>query len=194
MISSTWDGNINWLFHVRDSHSWVKALNHSDTSPISEFSPSLASPAQPSPAQHSSARAKNGFDIPLMLCVVWYQIPSPHTPPRPLTCPDCWEMSRWIFLRGRQLIYDMWYHTTHYTIQASQTFQIIRMDSWSCISLSGFEAQTYVVSWVSQFCVETIVVFRPKYLKFLTKIFDGSVSGDHQYWARDTSWMPSYKQ
>ena len=46
MISSTWDGNINWLFHVRDSHSWVKALNHSDTSPISEFSPSLASPAQ----------------------------------------------------------------------------------------------------------------------------------------------------
>ena len=185
MISSTWDGNINWLFHVRDSHSWVKALNHSDTSPISEFSPSLASPAQP-----SSARAKNGFDIPLMLCVVWYQIPSPHTPPRPLTA------EKWVdeYFWGADNSYDMISHITQY-----RHAKLFKSSGWileavfHCRNV-GVWSSTYVVSWVSLFCVETIVVFRPKYLKFLTKIFDGSVSGDHQYWARDTSWMPSYKQ
>ena len=178
MISSTWDGNINWLFHVRDSHSWVKALNHSDTSPISEFSPSLASPAQ-----LSSARAKNGFDIPLMLCVVWYQIPSPHTPPRPLTCPDCWEMSRWIFLRGRQLIYDMWYHTTtHYTIQACQTFQIIRMDSWSCISLKECRGLKFNLC-----CIMSFTVLCWNYCGVQTKIFE--VSDKNIWWFCE--WGPS---
>ena len=174
MISSTWDGNINWLFHVRDSHSWVKALNHSDTSPISEFSPSLASPAQP-----SSARAKNGFDIPLMLCVVWYQIPSPHTPPRPLTCPDCWEMSRWIFLRGRQLI---WYDITHYTIQAWQTFQIIRMDSWSVFHCRN------VGVWSSNLCcLMSFTVLCWNYCGVQTKIFE--VSDKNIWWFCE--WGPS---
>ena len=174
MISSTWDGNINWLFHVRDSHSWVKALNHSDTSPISEFSPSLASPAQ-----LSSARAKNGFDIPLMLCVVWYQIPSPHTPPRPLTCPDCWEMSRWIFLRGRQLI---WYHTTHYTIHNTS------MPNFSNHQ-DGFLKLYFIVRvWSSNlWCIMSFTVLCWNYCGVQTKIFE--VSDKNIWWFCE--WGPS---